>query len=132
MKLVWFIKRKHRETVRRLFCGALVVVYLLVTGAANLFHTEVYNHSNDRSHQRNNSPLSAGCDNLFQQDSGYFTHSSAVCPVCVFLKTHKSQVFHDCILVSLTPPPLLCFQAVEVVLPYKHPLPALQTRAPPA
>jgi len=34
MKLVWFIKRKHRETVRRLFCGALVVVYLLVTGAA--------------------------------------------------------------------------------------------------
>ncbi|MFC1782562.1 hypothetical protein ACFL02_03130 [Planctomycetota bacterium] len=126
--MVWFKKRKYCETVRRITCLALVVLYLLVTGTANLFHTEIYYLCDDGSHQGADLQLSG----MTERGDGYNSHSAATCPVCAFLKTFHSQVFHGGMLVTAAAPPIQDFLVAEAAFAYRHPLPDLQTRAPPA
>jgi len=138
MFLVWFMNSRQREMVRRTTSCALVVLYLLVATAANLFHTEIY----DQCPSRN---PATGCI-YSQTDSGdldvNFTAGSSnqlrlasmgdFCPVCVFFKTHQSQTSQTPDLISVNTPPAYIFGAVELFIPHKHPLPALPTRGPPA
>ena len=126
--MVWFMRRRQRETARRIICGAMLVLYLSITSTANLFHTESYYRSDDGSQQGADLQLSG----MTERGDGYYSQSGAVCPVCAFLKTFHSQVYHSCMLVAAAAPPVQDFLVAEAAFAYRHPLPDLQTRAPPA
>ena len=128
------MKRRHREALRRYACISMVALYLLVTSSANLFHTEFYQHSEDNNNPPANLRQSANTvrgEFFFAGGESRTVSSTHICPVCAFLKTYHSQVLDAPILVSHSTRPAPGYQAVEVVFPHKHPLPALQTRAPP-
>jgi hypothetical protein len=132
MKLMWFTKKRHLDTARRFTGGFLVVIYLLVTSSGNLFHTESYNHNQGDSNSQTDSYFSFISADSTQSGAESYSRSGTACPVCAFFKAHNGQVYHGCILVSLTTPPARDYRAVEVVFPFRHPLPSLQRRGPPA
>jgi len=132
MFLVWFMKSRHRKLVRRVTRCTLVVLYLLVATASNLFHTEVYDvhHPNSDSQTDTNDPgvniTAVSSNQLLLASIGDF------CPVCAFLKIHQGQTPHLADFISVNTPPACDFTIAGVFIPHKRSLPALPTRGPPA
>ena len=125
---------RQREMVRRAISCALVVLYLLVATAANLFHTEIYNTYASATDPQSQTDTNDPGINLTAASSNQSRLASMgdYCPVCAFFKTHQSQTSPTADFISVNTPPVCDYGAVDVFIPHKHPLPAIPTRGPPA
>jgi len=125
---------RHRKMVRRANCCALVVLYLLVATAANLFHTEIYNTYPSVTDPQSQTDTKDTGVNISTVSSNQLRLAlmGDYCPVCAFFKTHHSQTYQTADLVSINTRPAFDFGMSDVYIPHKHPLPAIPTRGPPA
>ena len=125
---------RHRKMVRRLTSCVLVVLYLLVVTAANLFHTEVYNLRSDAADPYSQTKTNDPGINITAASSNQLRLSSMgdYCPVCAFLKTYQSQTSSSPDFISVNTPPVYILTAVDVFTPHKNPRPAIPLRGPPA
>ncbi|MCP4707671.1 MAG: hypothetical protein GY869_03515 [Planctomycetes bacterium] len=124
---------RQREMARRTISCTLVVLYLLVATAANLFHTEFY--QNNTSSDQHSQTETANPGNNITAVSSNQLHLALLgdyCPVCAFFKNHQSQTSQTADFISLNTPPAFDYTIAGVFIPHKHLLPAIPTRGPPS